>query len=339
METILTENLKKLIAIKTELYQDLFGEANDGQLRQLGTLTFAAGNENLTSTQLAQQIRGIDIVITGWGTPVFSDEVLAAADRLRLIAHSAGSIKRMLPPAVFEHRTRVTHAAAALAPPVGETNLLLIMLCLRRFHELDRAFKDGGWASARAFPLGSELAGQRIGIIGASLTGKQTIRRLRAMEAELWVYDPYLSEASAAALGVKKVGLEQMLRECPIVSLHAPSTDETYRMMGAEQFAMLRDGAVFINTARAHPINEAALLAELQSGRIFAALDVFQQEPLPDDSPFRQLANVILTPHISAHTQQARLRQGRYATMEITSFLRDGSLQYEVSRAKLDTMA
>ena len=213
------------------------------------------------------------------------------------------------------------------------------MLCLRRFHQIDHAFKSGGWAAARAFPLGSELAGQRIGTIGASLTGKQTIRRLRAMEAELWVYDPYLSEAAAAELGVKKVGLERLLCECPIVSLHAPSTDETYRMIGAEQFAMLSDGAIFINTARAHPIDEAALLAELQSGRIFAALDVFEQEPLPDDSPFRQLENVILTPHISAHTRQARLRQGQIATEEILRFLRDGSLQYEVSRAKLDTMA
>lgn len=330
---------KILIAIREALYRDLFGAEGDRRLRQLGTLESAGFDKNLTSRQLAAAVGGVDIVITGWGAPVFTDEVLTAANKLKLIAHSAGSIKRLLPPPVFDHGTRVTHAAAALAPPVGETTLLLVLLALRRFHALDRAFKDRGWAAARSFALGEELAGQRIGIIGASLTGRESMRRLRAMDAELWIYDPYLSAGEATTLGGTKVDLERLLRECPIVSLHAPSTDETYQMIGADQFAMLGDGAIFINTARAHLIDEAALLAELQSGRIFAALDVFEHEPLPDDSPFRQLENVIITPHISAHTQQARTRQGRYCVDEIERFLRDGSLRYEVTRAKLDIMA
>ncbi len=330
---------KILIAIRESLYRDLFAAEEDRRLRQLGRLDFAVSDENLTSRQLADAVGDVDIVITGWGAPVFTDEVLAGADTLKLIAHSAGSIKRLLPPPVFKHGTRVTHVAAALAPPVGETTLLLVLLALRRFHKIDRAFKDGGWAAARSFELGKELAGQRIGIVGASLTGRETMRRLRAMDAELWVYDPYLSAEEAAALGATKIKLERLLRECPIVSLHAPSTDETYQMIGAQEFAMLGDGAIFINTARAHLIDEAALLAELQSGRIFAALDVFAQEPLPDDSPFRQLENVIITPHISAHTQQARARQGRFCVDEIERFLRGKSLRYEVTRAKLDIMA
>ncbi len=330
---------KILVAIRESLYRELFAAEEDRRLRQLGALDFAAFDENLSSRQLADAIGDIDIVITGWGAPVFTDEVLAGADRLKLIAHSAGSIKRLLPRPVFKHGTRVTHVAAALAPPVGETTLLLVLLALRRFHKIDRAFKDRGWAAARSIELGKELARQRIGIVGASLTGRETMRRLRAMDAELWVTDPYLSADEAAALGATKVELERLLRECPIVSLHAPSTDETYQMMGAQEFAMLGDGAIFINTARAHLIDEGALLAELQSGRIFAALDVFAHEPLPDDSPFRQLENVIITPHISAHTQQARARQGRFCIDEIERFLRGESLRYEVTRAKLDIMA
>ena len=129
------------------------------------------------------------------------------------------------------------------------------------------------------------------------------------------------------------------MRECPLVSLHAPSTPETYRMLGAEQFNWLQDGALFINTARSHPIDEAALLAELQTGRISAALDVFEQEPLPNDSPFRQLENVIISPHMAAVTDQAYRRQGRITTDEVASFLRDGKLRYEVTRDMLDRMA
>ncbi len=328
-----------LIAIRPALYEDLFSHKADWQLRELGDLAFQDSAVNLTSEQLARQIGAHDIVITGWGTPVFNDEVLAAADRVRLIAHSAGTIKRLLPPAAFANGRRITHAAAAMAVPVAETTLLLILLSLRQIHKIDRAFREDSWAVAKALPYGSELAGQLVGVIGAGHTGRAVIRRLQAVDAQLSVFDPYLSEEEAKALGVKKAALEPLMRESSIVTLQAPSTAETYRMIGAEQFGWLRDGALFINTARTHLIDEAALLAELQSGRISAALDVFEQEPLPNDSPFRTLENVILTPHISSHTVEGRLRQGQIVANEVGRFLNEGKLRYEVTRAMLDTMA
>ena len=328
-----------LVAIRRRLYADIFGDSNDRRLRAIGELHFAAGDANLSSAQLAGCIGGMDIVISGWGAPVFTAEALAAADRLRLIAHSAGSIKQMLPSAVFSHGRRVTHVAAALAPPVGEMTLLLILLCLRRVHAIDRAFKDGGWQRARDFPIGGELAGKRVGIIGASLVGRETIRRLRTMEAEVWLCDPYLDAAAADALGVVKADLETLMRQCPIVSLHAPATDETYRMLGAREFGWLQDGAIFINTSRGQLIDEKALLTELESGRIVAALDVTDPEPPADDSRLRRLENLIITPHISAHTAEALQRQGKYATDEIARFVAGGALRYEVTRDMLATMA
>ena len=328
-----------LIAMRPALFDQLFTEAQQARLRGLGELTLQPGEDNLDEAKLTRLIGGRDIVITSWGTPRFSPAVLAAADRLRLIAHSAGTIKRLLPPPVFADGRRVTHAAEAMAIPVAETTLLLILLCLRRFHQIDRAFKDAGWAAAKALGPGRELEGGRIGIIGAGHTGRRVIKKLRVLGAVLWLYDPYVSKEQAAALGVRKVNLEQLMRECPVVSLQAPSTPETYRMLGAEQFSWLQDGAVFINTARTHPIDEAALLAELQSGRISAALDVFEQEPLPEDSPFRQLDNVIISPHMAAVTDRAYKRQGRITTDEVASYLSEGKLTYEVTRDMLDRMA
>lgn len=328
-----------LIAMRPALFDQLFAEEQQMRLRAMGEITMQSQEGKLDEAQLAQLISGRDIVITGWGTPRFTNDVLAAADRLQLIAHSAGTIKRLLPPPVFADGRRVTHAAEAMAIPVAETTLLLILLCLRRLHQIDRAFKDAGWAAAKALGPGTELEGARIGIIGAGHTGRTVIKKLKALGAVLWLYDPYISEGQAAKLGARKVALETLLRECPLVSLQAPSTPETYRMLGAEQFSWLQDGAVFINTARTHPVDEAALLAELQSGRINAALDVFEQEPLPDDSPFRQLDNVIITPHVSAFTDQAYKRQGRITTDEVASYLSEGKLRYEVTRDMLDRMA
>ena len=335
----MSDKPRVLIAIRPALYEELFTQEIDRRLRQLGALTFQESEGKVTSEQLAQMIGGHEIVVTGWGTPVFTDEVLAAADKLRLIGHAAGTVKRMLPPAVFADGRRVTHAAAAMAISVAETTLLLILLSLRQIHRIDRAFREESWATARSYTPGGELAGSRVGIIGAGHTGRAVIRRLNAMDAELWVYDPYLSIAAATELGVSKVSLEKLMRECPIVTLQAPSTQETDRMLGAEQFSWLQDGAIFINTARAFLVDEAALLAALQTGRFSAALDVFDQEPLPNDSPFRQLDNVIITPHIASHTWETHLRQGQIITEEVTRFLQEGKLRYEITRDMLATMA
>ncbi len=330
-----------LVAITPQLYRDLFDDAADAQLRDLTELTFATTDRNLTSAELAQQLPGHALVISGWGTPTFTDEVLAAASDLKLVAHSAGSIKKLLPPPVFEQGIAVTHAAGAIAPAVAEMTVLLILLSLRQAHDLDRQLKAGTpWAEAKIAGMGQELAGQRVGVVGAGYTGRELIWRLNGLRAEVWVYDPYLSPARAAALGVQKApDLNSLFRESPIVTMQAPPTTETTRMVGAEQLALLRDGAIFINTARSLTVDQDALLAEFQSGRIRGALDVFDEEPLPVDSPFRHLDHVIVTPHVAGASQQARRRQGRYIVDEIHRFLDQEPLKFAVTRDMLETMA
>jgi phosphoglycerate dehydrogenase-like enzyme len=334
-----SSNPKILVLLRPSLYTQLFTPESDQALRGLGHVVFHAEEHNLTSDELAERIPGFDIVVTGWGSPKFTNQVLAAADRLRLIAHSAGSIKPMLPPAVFERGITVTHAASAIAPAVAETSLLLAMLMLRQAHRYHRTLKAGDWQAARTLPVGQEIAGQRVGVIGAGYTGRCFIKLLRAVETEVWVHDPYLGEAQAAELGVRKAELDELLSQCPIVSLQAPATDETHHMIGARELSLLQNGAIFINTARSWLVDQEALLAELQTGRIQAALDVFDQEPLPPDNPFRELDNVFVTHHIAGASLQARHRQGRCVVEEMQRFLSGQSLHYQVTREMLDIMA
>ncbi|MBV7329552.1 hydroxyacid dehydrogenase [Chloroflexi bacterium TSY] len=274
------------------------------------------------------------------GITAFIDDVLSAANRLRLIAHSAGSIKRMLPPNVFKKGIAVTHAATAIAPAVAEMTVLLILLCLRQAHKLDRILKDGGdWRGTKVLGMGQELAGARVGVVGAGHTGREVIWRLNALKADVWASDPYMSPERAKELGVTKVEMDDIFRDCPIVTMQAPPTEETYRMVGAKQLGLLRDGAIFVNTARSHTVDQDALLAELRTGRFQAALDVFDQEPLPTYSPFRQLDNVFITPHVAGASTQARLRQGELMVQELKSFFEDETLKWEVTLDMLDTMA
>jgi phosphoglycerate dehydrogenase-like enzyme len=121
--------------------------------------------------------------------------------------------------------------------------------------------------------------------------------------------------------------------------MQAPPTAETERMVGAHHFKLLRDGAIFINTARSLTVDQEAMLAEFQSGRISGALDVYDQEPLPADSPFLRLENVITTPHVAGASVQARYRQGQTIVEEIRRFVTGEGLRYGVTGEMLATMA
>lgn len=328
-----------LVAFRPSLYQQLFTPEADQALHALGHVTFYEREDNPAPDELARRIPGVDALLSSWGTPRLSDEVLTAADRLRIVAHTAGSIKGLTPPPVFERGIIVTHAASAIAPAVADLSLAFTMLLLRRVHQHHRLLRDGQWGSARDLDMGVELAGTRVGVVGAGYTGRCFIRLLRAMEAEVWVYDPYLADEVAAELGVHKVGLDELFAACPVVSVQAPSTPETHHMVGARQLGLLCDGACFINTARSWVIDYDALLRELQTGRFQAALDVFDQEPLPEDNPFRKLDNVILTPHIAGASVQARHRQGEWMVEELDRFFAGRPLRYRVTAAMLETMA
>ena len=331
-----------LVLPKPSLYRQLFSEQSDAALRSLGRVVFHEEEGDISSQDLASRIGPIDIVVTGWRAPKFTHEVLEAARRLKLIAHSAGSVKFMLDGDCLERGIEVTNVAAAMAPAVAETTLMFIMLLLRPMHRLDRQLKQGhDWRDVKTAGSGlSEIAGQKVGIVGAGNTGRAVIKLLRAVGAEVVVFDPYLSDTTAAELGVEKIGsLDELLGSCRIVSLQAPVTPETRGMIGQRELALLCDGAIFINTARSALVDGEVLLNELRSGRISAALDVFDEEPLPPDSPYRKLDNVLITPHIAAATRQCQLRQGEMTVDEVRRFCTGKPLKFAINREMLATMA
>jgi phosphoglycerate dehydrogenase-like enzyme len=328
-----------LVLLPPSLYARLFTPETNLALRGLGDVIFNEREENLTSTEFAAIVGDYDAVVTSWGSPRFTDEVLAAADNLKLIGHAAGSIKSLLPPPVFERGIAVTHAAAAMGRSVAEFSLLFILMGLRRVDDYDRRLKAGeAWAQVKE-GFGHDIRGTKVGVVGAGYVGRQMIALLQAVGAEVIVTDPYLSEAEAQALGVQKADLRALLQSCPVVTLHAPPTEATRHMIGAAELGLLQNGAVFVNTARAWLVDEAALVRELGTGRIWAALDVFEQEPLPDDHPLRTLDNVILTPHIASKTYEADERISQIMVEEIRRFFNGDPLQYRVTGAMLATMA
>src|SRR5207249_434574 len=145
-----------------------------------------------TSEELARRIGKFDIVVTGWRTPKFTDEVLSAAEKLKLIVHSAGSIRFMLDDSAIEGRFAVSTVAAAMATTVAEMTLLFAMLLLRKTHEQNQALHDGeDWMKVKVAGMTEEIAGQKIGIIGAGHVGRAVIRLLRRVDMDVHVFDPF----------------------------------------------------------------------------------------------------------------------------------------------------
>jgi phosphoglycerate dehydrogenase-like enzyme len=332
-----------LVLPKPSLYRRLFSAEANAELRSLGHVVFNEEERDWDSEELARRIPEFDVVITGWRSPRFTEEVLGAATRLRLVAHSAGSIKFMFGDDALSRGFKITCVAAAMAKPVAEMSLMFAMMLLRPVHRYDQSLRSGGdWTANKSAgsAASEELAGQPVGVIGAGHTGRAFIKLLNAMEARVAVFDPFLTPERAGDLGARKVEhLDDLLAWSRVVSLQAPSTPETRHMIGRRELGLLRDGACLVNTARSWLVDQEALVAELRTGRISAALDVFDEEPLPVDHPLRSLPNVILAPHLGAATRQCVLRQGQMTVDEVRRFVRGEAVKYAITPEIMATMA
>jgi len=204
----------------------------------------------------------------------------------------------------------ITHEG--VVRPVAESILLLVLALSHRLLQKDRLVRQRRWAESTQ-PLGREPRDRVVGTIGLGNIAGEAIRLLRVLNVRRFLaFDPYASSQRAADLGVEIVTLDALLRESDYVLVNCPLTAETRGLLGAEQFALMKPDAVLINTARGPIVNEAALIEALKAGRIAgAALDVFEKEPLPGDSPLASMDNVILTSHSIAWTEELFRDMGR----------------------------
>lgn len=293
--------MKPVVALcmTTTMQKRLFDRENMKALKSVARKVVAHDKDTKPDlADLTRLLRDADAAITTWGSPCFTAEVLALAPKLKLIAHSAGSVKAFVSDAVWARDIRVTQAAAGIAVAVAEYTLLCVLAGLKDSYRINQKLRAGGeWWDTRK--TSREMNKKTLGIIGASHVGRNVIRLLKNFNVTILLFDPYVNTAKAKELGVRKVTLAQLLKTSDVVSLHAPSTPATKGMLGAKEFALMKDNAVFINTARGACIDEPALVGELQKGRFMAFIDVTEPEPPVAGHPFYSLPNVVLTPHIA----------------------------------------
>lgn len=302
------------------------------------------GANDLASLQAAWnaaagEIRG---VVTGWDSPPITEAMLAVAPNLEVILHSAGSIRPFIPDSVWTSGLRIATANDALGKGVAETTMGLIIAGLKGFFPCVSLTQSGSWQSAvppRGYGRVRELYDVTVGVIGASRTGRHVLRLLSEFEADVVLYDPTIDAAEAATLGVRLVSLDDLMRLSDVVTLHAPALPKLRHMLKAREFALMKDDAIFINTARGMLVDEVALARELESGRISAILDVTAPEPPAPDHPFRRLPNVALLPHIAGALTTGCRRQGRSVVDQLLSFARGETMSGEIRLEQFAVMA
>ncbi|WP_245422758.1 hydroxyacid dehydrogenase [Neorhizobium huautlense] len=334
-----------LIAMRSELPEGFFGPREWARLNAVTDIIAGFPYTDFDAAEGAKALAEADILLAAWGTPSLTRERLVRAKKLKMVAYAASSVRTVTPTEFWETSDiLVTTAASAMAVPVAEFTYAAIIMCgknvfrLRDEHRTERG--TGGFGSRRGMNLhhlGNHA--RRIGIIGASRIGRLVIDMLARGTFEVAVYDPFLSSDEATALGAAKMELHQLLAWSDVVSLHAPILPETRHMIGAHKLALMADQAIFINTARGWLVDHDALLAEAQSGRLRILIDTPEPEPLPTDSLFYDLPNVVLTPHIAGALGNELRALSDVAITEIERFVDGLAPLHPVIKQDLERVA
>jgi phosphoglycerate dehydrogenase-like enzyme len=254
---------------------------------------------------VAQAVAEVDFVLVA--TTKLTDDVLSAANRLRLIQHQGVGYDNIDLDAARNRSIPVAICPAGTSIGVAEHVFLLILSLYKRVLEADASLRRGEWLQWALRPASFEIFGKTIGLVGLGRTGREVASRARAFGTKIVYTDTARPDpATEEALGVAFLSFDELLIDSDIVSLHAPLTPETKHLINTSSLAKMKQTAILINTARGPLVDEPALVEALRSGRILGAgLDVFDREPPPPDHPLFTLPNVVVTPHIAAGTVDA----------------------------------
>ena len=284
----------------------VFAPGRYEEMCELFDVTENNGDANWSIEEVAERAEGMDAIVTGWGARApMTPAVFEAAPDLQIIAHSAGSVRRLIPDDiakdyVIPRDITVFSANGAIAANVAESAIGMLLMTMRHWVHFSNYIHDTpNWRSGLYDFNGKFLLGSTVGVVSASKVGRWVIRLLEPWQCDILVYDPYLSDEEAAEMGVEKVELNELFARSDHVTVHAPKLDATEKMIGDEQLSLLRDGGTLVNTSRGSVIDHDALLEHAKSRRINVCLDVTTPEPLEPTSQFRELDNVIITPHVS----------------------------------------
>ena len=256
-----------------------------------------------TQDALIAESASADYILAG-GRLKITREVLEKAEKLQMIQRSGVGLDALDLDAIKEKGIPLYVNQGVNAESVAEHALLLMLACLRKLPTINQNTKNGVWKKQEQGVQTAELKGKTVGIVGMGNIAKTLVGLLKPFKVNILYYNlVQMDENFEAENNMAFVGMDELLRNSDIVTIHCALTPETKNLINTETLRAMKDGAILINTARGEIVDPAAVADALRDGKVsYAALDVHAQEPIPEDYPLKDIENVILTPHIAGVT-------------------------------------
>jgi D-3-phosphoglycerate dehydrogenase len=288
----------------------------------------------VTSGLTDELLANAEAVIVRSATKI-TPEVMDKAPKLRVVGRAGVGVDNVDVDYATNRGIVVMNTPAGNTISTTELTFSMMMALARKIPQAHMSMKEGKWD--RKLYAGAELSGKTLGICGMGRIGSQVARRAIAFGMRILAYDPYLSLNKARELQVELLELDELLGRSDFITVHMPLTDQTRDMINAESFTKMKDGVHLINCARGGIINETDLVAAVNGGKVAgAALDVYETEPCPEDSPLRTVPNIVMTPHLGASTKEAQESVGIEVAEGIIDFLVNGTVRNAVNMPSLD---
>lgn len=286
-----------------------------------------ADKKGILAEDLLEEIGEYDAVIVRGRTKV-TEDVLAAGKKLKVVGRMGVGVDNIDLKAAKAHGVTVVNCPVATTVSVAELTLGLMLSLIRYIPKANAGLKAGEWLKKEL--VGTELYGKTLGIIGFGNIGEAVGRRAMAFDMQVLATDPVRKPDEIKAAGAEPVDFDELLVRSDIITLHIPHINATHHLLDAKAFKRMKDGVRIVCAARGGVIDQAALLAALESGKVAgAALDVYESEP-PGEDPLVLHPNVIGTPHIGAQTQEAQLRAGHDILSEVIAALDGEPLRWKI---------
>lgn len=294
-------------------------------LRQQADVDVKTG---LSAAQLASIIGEYDALVVRSETRVTA-QIIEAGRKLQVIGRAGVGVDNIDLQAATSKGVAVVNSPTGNTVAAAEHTMALLLSLARRVPQACASLKQGEWR--RNDFLGVELRDKTLGVVGLGKVGSEVVRRARGFQMRIIACDPFVSPEYARTLGVELTSLATVLQQADFLTLHTPLAASTRNLLGAREFEQVKPGIRIVNAARGELIDEEALLAALDSGRVAgAALDVFAQEP-PGDRPVVKHPNVVVTPHLGASTLEAQREVALEVAQQVLKVLKGEPAQYTVN--------
>lgn len=279
--------------------------------------------KTMTADELMAEIAQYDAIVIRSGTKLTA-ELIEAADNLKVIGRAGIGVDNIDVAAATRRGVVVMNTPGGNTVTTAEHAIAMMFSLVRHIPQATSSMRQGKWEKKKF--VGFELFNKTLGIVGLGNIGQVVASRALGLRMKVVAFDPFFKHDKAKQMGVELVEMDELLARSHVISVHVPKSTETHHLLGKKAFAAMRDGAYVINCARGGIVDEAAMLAALESGKVAGAgLDVFESEP-PGRIPLLEHEHVICTPHLGASTEDAQVNVAVAVAQQVAAYLTTGEI-------------